>query len=297
MSNPAPNVWLPYYIATGLIWGCSFVFIKMGLDILPPVGVAFWRNALGAIALWGMVALRGLTVPRTGAMWRHVLVLSVLLNSLPGTLFAWAETSVTSVFAGILNGCTPIMTLIVILLAYREEKPRRHQVVGLMLGLVGVLLVVGAWRGLGDNEPWAVLALVVAVTGYGIAFPYIRRHIAPSGYPMESLAAMQVGLGALTLLPFYGQTALLTAPLTIPPVLAMLALGMVGTGFAYAWNFHVIAVAGSSTASTVTYISPVVATLVGVLFLGEPLSWNEPVGGMVVLLGAAIGQGRLRVLR
>ena len=81
------------------------------------------------------------------------------------------------------------------------------------------------------------------------------------------------------------------------PVFAMLALGVFGTGFAYIWNFQIMAAAGSAIASSVTYVTPVVAVLVGVIFLGESVSWNQPVGGAIVLLGAAISQGRIRLNR
>lgn len=77
----------------------------------------------------------------------------------------------------------------------------------------------------------------------------------------------------------------------------MLALGIFGSGFAYIWNFKVIKEAGSAIASTVTYITPVVAVFMGLIFLNEPLTWNEPVGGVIVLLGAAISQNRLVIFR
>ena len=83
----------------------------------------------------------------------------------------------------------------------------------------------------------------------------------------------------------------------IEPVLAMLALGIFGSGFAYLWNFKVMEVAGSAIASSVTYLTPVIAIIVGVIFLNEKITWNEPVGALIVLLGAAIAQERLKLKR
>ncbi|CAB4537635.1 unannotated protein [freshwater metagenome] len=82
---------------------------------------------------------------------------------------------------------------------------------------------------------------------------------------------------------------------TLAPVLAMLALGIFGSGFAYIWNFKIMEAAGSAIASTVTYVTPVVAVIVGIIFLGEGVTWYEPVGGLIVLLGAAVSQNRIKL--
>jgi drug/metabolite transporter (DMT)-like permease len=106
-----------------------------------------------------------------------------------------------------------------------------------------------------------------------------------------------VSLAALTLLPLYLFDGVAKDEYRLGPVLAMLALGIFGSGTAYIWNFTIVTAAGSAIASSVTYVTPLVAVIVGVIFLNEPLSWNEPVGGLIVLLGAAIGQERIRFNR
>jgi drug/metabolite transporter (DMT)-like permease len=175
--------WLPIYLVLGVVWGCSFIFIKLGLEFLTPFGVAFGRCALGA------------------------------------------------------------------------------------------------------------------VTCYGFSFPYSRRFVLPHKLPPESIAAAQVTAGAITLLPFYLFDGIAEDNYRLGPVLAMLALGIFGSGFAYIWNFKVMALAGSAIASSVTYLTPVVAIVVGLIFLQEQLFWYEPVGAIVVLLGAAIAQERIRINR
>ena len=111
------------------------------------------------------------------------------------------------------------------------------------------------------------------------------------------MAAAQVTTGAFTLLPFFlydgiSQTAYLPGP-----VCAMIALGILGSGFAYIWNFKIMTIAGSAIASSVTYLTPVVAVIVGVIFLKERLFWYEPVGALIVLLAVAIGQNRIKLKR
>lgn len=284
--------WLPAYLALGVVWGCSFIFIKLGLEFLTPFGVAFGRCALGAITLLIIVKIKKIKLPSDKSTWQKLWILSMLLNVIPGILFAYAEVHVTSVLAGIINATTPLATLIVMLIAFREEKLKVEQIIGLIIGAIGVMVVLGIWQGVGENQLTGVIALLIAVTCYGISFPYTVRNIIPLGLKPEAAATTQLIMAAITLLPFYlfdGISQDYYRPATF---LAMLALGILGSGIAYIWNFSIIAAAGSSIASSVTYLTPVVAIIVGWVFLGEVLSWYEPVGALLVIIGAAISQGR-----
>jgi len=284
--------WLPAYLALGLVWGCSFIFIKLGLEFLTPYGVAFIRCALGAITLLVVVKIMKINLPKEKGTWYKLWIVAMLLNVIPGILFAYAELHVTSVLAGIINATTPLATLIVMLIAFKEEKLKAEQVYGLILGGLGVLIVLGAWQGIGENQLTGVIALLIAVTCYGISFPYSKRNIIPLGLKPEAAATTQLIMAALTLLPFYLYDEISKDNYRPANVFAMLALGILGSGFAYIWNFSIIAAAGSSIASSVTYLTPVVAVFVGWLFLGEVIVWHEPVGALLVILGAAVSQGR-----
>jgi drug/metabolite transporter (DMT)-like permease len=285
--------WLLPYLGAALIWGCSFLFIKVGLEALSPIHVAFGRQALGSVALLILAVVTRVRLPRDRRTWAHLFVVGLLMNSVPSTLFALGETHISSVVAGIINAVTPLTTILVMFLAFRSDRPTAATIAGILVGFAGILLVVGIWNGVGSNEAIGVLACLGAVICYGIGFPYVRRYLAPRGERPLALAAGQITLAALQLLPF----ALLdTSPIgeLTPRVLgAMLALGALGTGIAYVWNFQVIERAGATMASTVTYLTPLVAIAVGVSLLGEALTLNEPIGGLVVLLGVALAQGRL----
>lgn len=289
--------WLPLYLLTGFVWGCSFIFIKEGLEFLTPFGVAFGRCALGALTLYSIAKIRNIALPRDKKALFHIWVICLLLNVFPGVFFAFAETKVTSILAGIINAVTPLMTLLAILVVNRAEKVKRVQVIGLVIGFTGVLIVLAAWNGLGTNPWWAVLILFIAVALYGISYPYTRRFVMPLGIKPEAIVAQQLILASLTLLPFYLMDGIAKDEYRVAPVLSMLALGIFGSGFAYLWNFRVMELAGSAISSSVTYLTPVVAVIVGIIYLGEKISWNEPVGAAVVLLGAAIAQERIRVKR
>ena len=285
--------WLPAYLILGFVWGCSFIFIKLGLEFLTPFGVAFVRCALGALTLLLIAKWRGYSLPKEPMVRFHLWVVAVLLNVIPGIFYAWAETVVTSVLAGIINAVTPLMTLLAIMAVNRQEKPKAFQIIGLFIGFLGVLTVLGAWNGLGDNPLWAIVVLMSAVTCYGISFPYTRRFVMPYGLKSESIVSMQLLLAAVTLLPFFLFNGVERYEYMPGPLLAMLALGVFGSGLAYLWNFKVMELAGSAIASSVTYLTPVVAIIVGIIFLGEKVTWYEPVGGLIVLLGAAIAQERI----
>jgi len=289
--------WVGVYLALGIVWGCSFIFIKLGLEFLTPFGVAFGRCALGAATLLIVARVKGVTLPKDRVILLHLWIVALLLNVIPGVLFALAETKVTSILAGILNAVTPLMTLIAILIVNREEKPKLFQIVGLLIGFTGVLTVLGAWQGLGENPLWAILVLLAAVSCYGISFPYTRRFVMPYKLQSEAVVATQLTLAATTLLPFYLIDGIAKDEYRLGPVLGMFALGIFGSGFAYIWNFKVMELAGSAIASSVTYLTPVVAVIVGVIFLNEKVTWYEPVGALIVLLGAAIAQERIKFSR
>ena len=297
MERSLKGSWLPAYIALGFVWGCSFLFIKQGLTFLTPFGVAFGRCALGALTLTIYLKVRNLDLPKDPRVWFKLWIVSLLLNSIPGVLFAQAQTEVTSILAGIINATTPLMTLLVMLLIFRDEKLTVNQIFGLVIGALGIATVFGIWNGVGSNPVWAILMLLAAVFCYGLSFPFSKRYVIPLQLPSEVLAATQLIMATVTLVPFYLIDGIAEDNYRVIPLLSMLALGIFGSGFAYIWNFHVIKEAGSAIASTVTYITPLVAVVMGLLFLNEPLTWNEPIGGLIVLLGAAISQNRLVLFR
>jgi drug/metabolite transporter (DMT)-like permease len=285
--------WPAKLLLLGAIWGTSFLLIKIGVRAFTPLQVAFGRMLFGVLALVPVVLSQRTRMPRDARTWAHLGVAALLLNSAPFTLFAVGERHVSSVLAGIWNGATPLFVLVVVLVTLREERPTRVRVLALALGFAGVLVVLGAWRGIGRGELVGNAACLGAALLYGFGFPYARRYLATGKLTIAALAFGQLGIGALQLalvLPFAGG---LPDALPAGPLAAIVALGVVGTGLAYLLNYSIIRDAGATAASTVGYLVPVFATIAGVTLLGEPLTWNAPVGGLLVLLGVAASQGRL----
>jgi drug/metabolite transporter (DMT)-like permease len=294
MNPTKSSGWLLSFTLLGIIWGSSFLFIKEGLAILSPFGIAFWRTALGALVMALILVIRRHKLPSTLKQWALIWVGGLLMSGVPAALFGYAQQHVSSALASILNASTPIFTVIAILIAFRAETPKRHVVIGLLVGLVGVGVVLGVWAGFGVNDPLAIGALVLAVTCYGFGTPFTRKYISPMAVGNESAVFVQVFTSALTMLPLY----LLTGPVFVGelspiPVISILILGFIGTGLAYVVYYDILDKVGSAIASSVTYITPLVGVLMGALLLNESISWNQPVGGLVILLGAAIAQGRL----
>ena len=288
--------WLPAYLALGTVWGCSFIFIELGLEFLTPFGVAFIRCGLGAITLLIFTKIRKVDLPKDRKIWQKLWVVAMLLNVIPGVLFAFAQQYVTSVLASIINAGTPLMTLVFMLIVFREEKLKPEQIIGLIIGALGVLTVVGVWKDLGDNQLVGVIALLIAISCYGASYPYSTRNVIPLKLKPEALATGQLIMAAVTLLPFFIINGISNDFYRLQSVIAMLCLGIFGSGFAYIWNFAITAAAGSAIASTVTYLTPVVAVIVGFLYLGEVIVWHEIVGALIVIVGALLSQGRLNRL-
>ena len=288
--------WPVQLALVALIWGASFMFIKVELDAgLSPWHVAFLRCALGAPTLLLILAATRDRLPRGRAVWGHLLVLGTLMNAAPFLLFAYAETEVSSLLAGIFNALTPLMTLLFSIGLLPDEPPTAEKVGGLLVGFLGVLVVLAPWQGLGGGSLVGALACIGAASCYGLGFPYMRRHVSGRPETGVALSAVQVGLGGVLLLLF---TPLGSLPGEVPGVtvwLSIVGLGALGTGVAYIFNFNVVRAAGAQTASMVTYLVPVFAVVFGVTLLDEPLSWHEPAGGALIILGVALAQGVLRV--
>ena len=144
--------WLPGFIALGIIWGSSFLFIKWGLETLTALGVAFWRCAIGAITLLIVSLFTRSPLPKNPIHWIHISIVAFLLNAFPAYLFGFGETHVTSVMAGMLNATTPLMTVLVISFAFPDQRINRNQAIGLIIGIAGIVLVTGAFGNLSHND-------------------------------------------------------------------------------------------------------------------------------------------------
>lgn len=286
--------WLFNYFGAGLIWGSSFFFIEFANASLSPIGLAFWRCVLGATTLFIVLKLRKITIRKDMKFFMLSFVLGLFNTAIPFALFSFGGHHVSSAFSGMANAITPIATIIALLTVFRGEKVSRNQIIGLLVGVVGVLTLIGIWEGIRTDSWLAVVGIVFAACCYGFGGPFIRKYIEPRGHPLEVAAFGQIAAAAILLLPVYLTQPLTTGPFTWQSFGALLTLGIVGTGIAYTMYYPLLRQVGSAVSSTVTLMAPLVAVTLGVLVLGEKLSWFEPVGGFIILIGAAIAQGLFR---
>ncbi len=286
------------FLAMGVIWGGSFLFIKVALEGVSFGQVAWARIVLGASVLVVVFVVSRSKLPRDPILWVHFLVLAVTNCVAPYLLFSWAEQYVSSSLASIYNAVTPLTTALLATLAFRVEKLAGVQVIGLGVGILGVLVIIAPWQvGALAGSLEGQLACLAAVVFYGIAYGYTRRFVAPRGLPGLTLATLNIGVAGLIMLALTPIVAWHPVDLDIWVVGSLVLLGALGTGFAYVWHFEVLQAWGATRASTVTYVTPVVGVVLGVAILGERLSWNEPLGALLVLAGILLTQRRFAFTR
>jgi drug/metabolite transporter (DMT)-like permease len=278
-------------IVLALCWGSSFLWIKLALAGLSPVQIAFARMALGAAFLLALCAATRLRLPRPGRIWLHVAVLGAIGQAIPFTLFGIGEQTVSSGLAGVLNATTPLWTVIIALLAGQERRLGGVRLAGIVVGFGGTLLIMAPWQGASGTLVGG-LACAAAAACYGVTFVYSARFVVGRGVRPQAIAAMQItsGAGILALAtPVFGRQ-----PVDLDPtVLASVAvLGLAGTGYAFILVNRLVEDLGPTSASTVTYLMPVIAVLLGVLVLDEELSLRVIAGMLVVLVGVGLTQRR-----
>ncbi|UZI32592.1 DMT family transporter [Streptomyces sp. VB1] len=286
--------WRIRFAGLSLIWGFSFLLIKVGTEGYAPFQVTFGRLLAGTAVLVAAMALRRERLPRSARTWGHLTVAAFLLNALPFSLFSYAELTIPSTLAGICNATSPLWGMALSVIALSEDRPTRRRVGGLGVGFLGVLTVLGAWQGFsGLDLPGTGMALLASFC-YPVGWIYVRRTLAGTGSSTLALTGSQLFLGTLQLAVV---TPLFTsAPTSFPllPTVSVLALGALGTGLAVLLQYGLVQEVGPTTAQMVTYFIPVIATAAGVALLGEQLSWNTPVGALIILAGAALTQSRAR---
>jgi drug/metabolite transporter (DMT)-like permease len=279
-----------------LIWGASFLFMKVALDGVSFTQVAWSREILGALTLGVIMIIGRHRLPLEPIVWLHFLVIGITNCVIPHLLFVWAEQSVSTGLAAIYNSVTPLATAVLAALVFRVERLARTQVVGVLVGVLGVIVIIGPWRLASlAGDFYGQLACIGAAVSYGIAIGYMRKFVSRRPISGTSVAFMTVGMAAAVMIVLTPFMAIGPVTLTLPVVGSLVLLGALGTGLAYIWNIGVLRAWGPTSVSTVTYVIPVVAVILGVVILHETFSWNEPVGAVLVLVGILVTQQRIRM--
>ena len=283
---------LPRIALLALIWGSAFLWIKLADRGFSPVEVTLARLALGAAVLFAIVLARREKIPRSRRLWAHIAVAALFANAVPYLLFAVAEQTVNSSTAGIINATTPLWTVVLALAVRHQKTVTSWQAAGLIAGLAGAVLIFSPWRTASGLTSAGGLECLAASVSYAISYIYMDRFLARQGLSAILLSACQL-LAASIMLAIALAVAGAPAPhVTAENVAAIAVLGIIGTGFAYVLNYQIITSEGATAASTVTYLLPVVAIVLGVLVLGESITVTALAGIALVLAGVALTRRR-----
>ncbi|WP_196073046.1 DMT family transporter [Nakamurella alba] len=281
------------FIALVFTWGSSFLLIRIGIGMFPPLQLAAVRALLGAVTLLAVLFATGRRLPRGRSIWWHMFVVASAQCSIPFALTAWVVQYLPSGLASIDNAAAPMLTVAFTPLLLRNERFSSTQVLGLLVGVAGVVVLLAPWNlagGGADLHLAAELAMLLSATVYAFGLVYMRRFVAGTGHEPMTVATMQMVLCAGVLLG--PGLATLGAPVRFnaQAVVAVVILGALGTGIAYIWNARLIRDWGASRTSTVTYLMPLVGVVAGAVLLDESLSWNQPLGGAVILAGILVSR-------
>ncbi|UFS58347.1 DMT family transporter [Subtercola endophyticus] len=291
-----PGAWpnVLRFAAMVLVWGSSFLLIKLSLGAFSVPQIALLRVFFGATVLGIIMLTTRRRLPRSRRLWGHMAVVGAAQCGLPFIMTAWSGQYLPSSLSSIFNAIAPTMTVAFTPLLLKSERLTRVQVLGVVIGIVGVLVLIGPWRfldlsHLADTLP-AQLVMLCSATVYAFGLVYMRRFVSVSGHDAVTISFLQVSLASLPLLILIPAAVTVSVTFSLVPVGAILILGCIGTGVAYIWNTRIVRDWGATRASTVTYLMPMVGVILGVVVLGETIDWNEPIGGALILAGVVTSQ-------
>lgn len=282
MSN-----WL-WLLLLATLWAPSFLFIKIGLADFPPL-------TLAAILLYLVLRAGGQNLPRSWRLWQKFLVMGFFGNALPFALFSVGELYADSGLAAILNGATPLFTVILAHFYLSDEHLTPQKLGGVLLGFAGLLLIFlpeigGDWQR--QQTLWGIAAFTLASASYGLAIVFARRNL--RGLPPLLAPTVQLTVASLYLLPV---ALLVERPFQLTPgwpaLGSVLALALFGTAAAFVVYYRLVEKASATFLSLVTYILPPAGVVLGVVVLGEKPGWNALAGCLLIIVGVMGVNGAL----
>jgi drug/metabolite transporter (DMT)-like permease len=271
------------------LWGPSFLFIKVAVKDIPPFTLVTGRVGLAAILLYLILRLQGRNLPKFGSIWRHFAVVAFFSNALPFVLFSWGEIHIASALAAILNGTTPLFTIMLAHFFIADDRLTPVKTLGTLLGFGGLVLLIAPslLEGL-HATTWGLLAVTVAAASYGVAIVYTRKNL--RGLPPLVGPTAQLTVATIYILPlsfFIDRPYNLAAP-SWPAFGSLLGLSVVGTALAFIVYYYLLDRTSATYLSMVTYLVPIFGVVLGVVVLDEQPGWNAYLGCVLILLGVMV---------
>ncbi len=291
MARTSTRVWLAFGLLA-LAWGSSYLWIKIGLGSLSPLTLIAGRLMFGAAFLIIVVAFARQELPRSRRMYGHLLVMSVINIVLPFTLITVGEQSIDSALASILNATVPLGVIVIAPFFLPEERITPARIAGLAVGFAGVILLVAPdLVNLGDSDLTGELLLLGSSLSYACGGVYARRNVRglrpmiPALFQVTFALVIVASLAAIVDRPW---ETLKPAP---EAIVAVIWLGILGSGVAYLCYFFVLQHWGATRTSMVAYVLPVVGIALGAIVLHDPITINRIAGTALVMAGVALVNG------
>lgn len=271
------------------MWGLSFLFIKVAVDVVSPLWIVAARCTVGGLILVLILQVRGAKLPRGRRIWIDLTILAALGNAVPWGLMAWSTQFLPSGLVAVVNALAPSSTLVIAILA-GLEAPSLRRAVGLVIALSGTALAVSSTLG-APGTLLAVLAVVLATVCYGAGSVYAKQRVS-GRFPPLAIATGQVLMAAVLSVPVAAVAAPFPVIADVTPAMwgSLLALGVFGTGLAFRAFYTLIASVGATNTVMVTYLIPVVALLAGALILGEQVTFVVVAGTALTIFGIWLAQ-------
>jgi drug/metabolite transporter (DMT)-like permease len=280
------------------LWGPSFLFIKVAVEEIPPVTLAAGRVGLAALTLYVVLKIQRRGLMPFGPIWKHFAIVGFFSNALPFSLFSWGEQHVDSALAAILNGSTPLFTIILAHIFTSDDHITPAKLGGVLLGFGGLLLLIlPAVLGGVTATTWGLIAMAVAAFSYGVAIVYSTIHL--RGLPKLVAPTSQLTMAAIYLVPLaliFEQPYQLPPP-SLPAIGSLLTLALFGTALAFVLYYRIMENTSATYLSMVTYLVPVFGVILGVAVLNEQLSWNAYAGCALILAGVMTVNGVFLTIR
>ena len=279
-------------LVLALIWGGSFLSIRIALDEISPLMSVAHRVAWAMLVLWGVVAMMRIPLPRNPRIWFAFLVMGLLNNVIPFVLMAWGQLHIESGLTSILNAFTAVVGVVMAALFFSDERLTPRKIIGVVLGFFGVAVAIGLENFKNfDLRSLAQLAVIGGTVAYAVAGVWARKNLA--GMPPQLAAAGMLTGATVIMLPLvYFVEGLPTFDLQPRTLVAIGYYAVIATAAAYLLYYRVLAMAGSGNLMLVTLLVAPVAITLGAVVLGEKLSANALIGFVILALGLIILDGR-----
>lgn len=278
------------------LWGPSFLFIKLAVAEIPPISLAALRIGIAAVVLFLLIFVRGGIFSRDLRFWKHVTIAGFFAHGLPFVLISWGEIYIDSALASILNGLTPLFTLILAHFTIADDRLNVSKTIGAVVGFFGLAVLLSPHMLIGfEATTIGVIAIIIGALSYGVAMVYSRIYL--KGTKPLQAPASQLLVTAVYLIPIslWLEGPYLFADYSIEALASLLVLAVFGTAVAFIMYYRILESASASYLSLVTYIMPVYGIILGMIFLGENISIYSILGGVLIIGGIMVANKTISI--